>query len=131
MTIQIIFVILTIAIVGLLSGSILIYAGKDEGLGYVFCGIATFVITLIICIGISWWQLNSASGKRAYKTQQSNFVGGIERTITVYDVNGEIIESYSGKFDIDYDDDRIVFDDEDNKRHVIFYPTGTVIVNED
>ena len=48
----------------------------------------------------------------------------------MYDMNGGLIQEYSGKFDIDYDDDRIIFDDENNKRHVIYYPTGTIIIDE-
>jgi hypothetical protein len=46
------------------------------------------------------------------------------------DVTGNLLKTYEGKFDIDYDDNRIIFDDETGKRHVIYYPTGTVIVDE-
>ena len=28
------------------------------------------------------------------------------------------------------DENRILFDDEDGKRHVIYYPTGTIIIDE-
>jgi len=41
-----------------------------------------------------------------------------------------MIKTYDGKFDIDHDDNRIIFDDEQGKRHVIYYPTGTVVVDE-
>ena len=61
---------------------------------------------------------------------QSDFGGGIERTVTVYDIDGEIIQEYSGKFDVDYDSERIKFDDENGERHVIYYTTGTVIIDE-
>lgn len=56
--------------------------------------------------------------------------GGTERTVEVYDATGNLLKTYRGKFDIDYDDSRIIFDDEENRRHVIYYPTGTVIVDE-
>ena len=72
----------------------------------------------------------SEAGKRAIKTQQSNLGGGIERKITVYDVQGDMIAEYEGKFDIEYDDDRILFDDEQGLRHIIYYPTGNVIIDE-
>ena len=77
-----------------------------------------------------WWFNNTASGKRAFKTQESNFNDGIERMVKVYDVNGELIVGYDGKFDITYDDDRILFDDENGKRHIIYDPTGTVVIDE-
>ena len=78
----------------------------------------------------AWYYTGTGAGKRAIKTQQSNFGGGIERRITVYDVEGDVIAKYEGRFDIEYDDDRILFDDEEGLRHIIYYPTGNVIVDE-
>ena len=78
----------------------------------------------------AWYYTGTEAGKRAIKTQQSNFGGGIERRITVYDVEGDVIAKYEGRFDIEYDDDRILFDDEEGLRQIIYYPTGNVIVDE-
>ena len=78
----------------------------------------------------AWYYTGTEAGKRAIKTQQSNFGGGIERRITVYDVEGDVIAKYEGRFDIEYDDDRILFDDEEGLRHILYYPTGNVIVDE-
>lgn len=88
------------------------------------------ILSAIICFGMLWYYNNTQSGKRAFKSQESNFGDGIERTVKVYDVNGQLITEYDGKFDITYDDDRILFDDENGKRHVIYYPTGTVVIDE-
>ena len=93
------------------------------------------VISGIILLAAAWsigvWYYNGTeAGKRAIKTQQSNFGGGIERRINVFDVEGDIIATYEGRFDIEYDDDRILFDDEEGLRHIIYYPTGNVIVDE-
>lgn len=96
------------------------------------------ILGLIICLAMAvgiwvggWFYCNhTEGGKRALKTQQSNFNGGIERRVLVYDVSGYIIADYQGKFDIEYDDDRILFDDEEGLRHIIYYPTGTVIIDE-
>ena len=56
--------------------------------------------------------------------------GGIKRKVAVYDIEGDIIAEYQGSFDIEYDDDRILFDDENGLRHIIYYPTGTVVIDE-
>lgn len=88
------------------------------------------VLSALLLIGMLWYFNNTADGARRLKSQQSNFNGGIERIVTVYDVNGQQIQKYEGKFDVDYDDNRIIFDDENGKRHVIYYPTGTVIIDE-
>lgn len=89
-------------------------------------------IILVICLlfGMLFYYNSTAAGKRAFKSQESNFNDGIERIVEVYDATGNLLKKYEGKFDIDYDDDRIIFDDENGKRHVIYYPTGTVIVDE-
>ena len=111
---------------------IALYIGCD--FGSVVAGLTTFIIgiLLLVCLvfGQLWYYNNAESGKRAIKSQESNFKGGITREVKVYDVNGKIIQEYKGKFDIDYDDDRIIFDDEKGNRHVIYYPTGTIIVDE-
>ena len=61
----------------------------------------------------------------------NSYVELIERTVSVYDVNGQLIKEYSGKFDIETDrESYILFDDEDGNRHMIYYTTGTIIVDE-
>lgn len=88
------------------------------------------VVIGLLLAGMLWYFNNTADGARRLKSQESNFNGGIERTVRVYDVKGDLIQQYDGKFDVDYDDNRIIFDDENDKRHVIYYPTGTVIIDE-
>lgn len=73
---------------------------------------------------------HTESGKRALKNQNSELNGGIEREVNVYDVEGDLIQSYRGKFDIEYENERILFDDENGNRHIIYFKTGTIIVNE-
>jgi hypothetical protein len=93
-------------------------------------GLIGVFVSILLLIGMFWYYNSTAAGSRALKTQESNFNRGINRTITVYDIEGDIIQQFSGKFDIEYDDDRIMFDDENNLRHIIYYPTGTVIIDE-
>lgn len=88
------------------------------------------IISAFVLFGMHFYYNNTASGARAYKTQESNFNMGIQREVTVFDATGNIIKQYEGKFDIEYDDDRILFDDENGHRHIIYYPTGTVIIDE-
>lgn len=97
-------------------------------------GLITFLVGIIILGAIVggelWYYNNSESGKRALKTQKSNYTGGITREVKIYDVNGKVMREYKGKFDIEYDDDRILFDDEKGNRHIIYYTTGTVTIDE-
>ena len=92
--------------------------------------VVAFCLCFILFLAIHWYFNNTADGRRAYKSQESNFNNGIERVVKVYDVNGKLITEYDGKFDVTYDDDRILFDDENGKRHIVYYPTGTVTIDE-
>ena len=98
--------------------------GKAILIGFVF------IISMGSLIGLNWYYGNTESGKRAVKTQESNFQQGIKRSVHVYDMNGGLIKTYEGKFDVDYDNDRVIFDDENGMRHIIYYPTGTIIIDE-
>ncbi len=100
---------------------------KSISIGVTLAGL--LIIIGSWAIGI-WYYNGTEAGKRALKTQESNFNGGIKRRVTVYDVEGDMIAEYEGKFDIEYDDDRILFDDEQGLRHIIYYPTGNVIIDE-
>ena len=100
---------------------------KSISIGVTLAGL--LIIIGAWAIGI-WYFNGTEAGKRALKTQESNFNGGIKRRVTVYDVEGDMIAEYEGKFDIEYDDDRILFDDEQGLRHIIYYPTGNVIIDE-
>ena len=133
MTVGIITVICFVAVIGLAVSFLLFAAGKDfDSVVPKAFGVFCIVLTALICITIAWWQLNSESGKRALKTQQSNLHGGISRVVTVYDMEGDEIARYEGKFDVEHrsQDNRIMFDDENGKRHIVYYTTGTITVDE-
>ena len=62
------------------------------------------------------------------KSIGSNWTGGLNRTVTVYDYNGQEIKSWTGKFDVTEDDNEVYFDDENGKRVII---QGGIVINEE
>ncbi len=70
------------------------------------------------------------SWERLKKDRESNWSNGLHREVIVYSSTGEEIWRFEGKCDINYSSGRILFDDENNKRHTIYFESGTVIVNE-
>ena len=87
--------------------------------------IAIFVIFLFILILTA---LFPSSTKRSIKSVVSDYSGGLNRTITLYDYNGNEIKSWTGKFDVEDNESRVFFDDEDGKRVIIY---NGIVVNEE
>ena len=78
------------------------------------------VLVFALLFGMFWYFDNTASGQRALLDQKSNFNNGIERTVTVYTANGEVIAQYTGKIDIDTNDGGYVKFDFDGKRYIYY-----------
>ena len=87
----------------------------------------------IVAIIITCFALCSCSEScnRACKDYQSDYGGGLNRTVRVYDIEGDLIAEYSGRFDIETDHESyILWDDELGKRHIIYFSTFNVIIDE-
>lgn len=69
----------------------------------------------------------TAGLNRSMKNISSNFTGGLNRTVTVYDMQGEPIKEYTGKIDVEANEGKVLFD-LDGKRTIIY--NATVIVQE-
>ena len=69
------------------------------------------------------------SQQRELKSIKSNWTGGLNRTVTVYDYNGQEIKSWSGHFDVkETDRNSVYFDTAEGKRVII---SGGIIINEE
>ena len=85
-------------------------------------------LTLVAMIGLTATSC-SESQQREIKSSKSNWTGGLNRTITVYDYNGQKIKSWSGQFDVkETDRNSVYFDTADGKRVII---SGGIIINEE
>ena len=69
------------------------------------------------------------SCNRFKKSWESDFGGGLERTATLYDYNGDTIGYWEGKFDIrDSENDNQIFFDLNGKR---IWIQGGIFVSEE
>ena len=130
------------ALVSIILGAICIIAGiiltviciSDGETGSAIASLLFGLILGGLFIGGAIFYLNTESGKRAIKDMKSELDNGIHRTVSVYDVNGELIKEYKGKFDVETRNDSgtpyIVFDDENGKRHIVYYTTGPILIDE-
>lgn len=85
------------------------------------------IIISVILLGIN---INScASCSREWKSLGSDIGGGLHRTATLYDYNGDTIKTWTGKFDIrDSGSDNQIFFDLNGKR---IWIQGGIFVSEE
>lgn len=114
-----------IGVFGLLAACLV-----ENAIGRIAVVLVAVAAVVLLLVGMKWFYKNTERGKRAFKTQESNLDGGLERVVKVYDMNGELIVEYEGKFDVTHDSNRLLFDDENGKRHTVYYSTGTVTIDE-
>jgi len=90
--------------------------------------IAGRILTAVICVAIvggvfageRWYFANTESGKRAIVDQRSDYGGGLERTITIYTADGNIIAQYQGKIDIESQQGGYIKFDFEGKRYIYY-----------
>lgn len=83
----------------------------------VFALLAAMVLSLAGC----------ASLNRELKSFESDISGGLNRTVTVYSYDGDILGQWSGKFDVSESENETFFDI-DGKRVII---QNAIIINEE
>lgn len=62
------------------------------------------------------------SWERTKKDWDSNYNGGLKRSISVYSYDGNLLKTYEGKCDIEENDSNKVLFDIDGKRVIIYNP---------
>lgn len=108
--------------------------GKEKGKKLKILVLVIELIAIVgLIVGCAVYNTHTESGKRSLKTWDSEKSGGLNRTVTVYDIQGEEIAKYQGKFDVEESQNEGVIKikfDVDGKRHIIYAQTGTVLIDE-
>lgn len=97
---------------------------EKKGFGF---AVGICVIVFIVIVGVVAL-LGTSTAQRTLKSVSSDFGGGLDRTVTVYDYSGNEIRSWSGKFDVSESENEVYFDNEDGKRVIIH---GGIVINEE
>ncbi len=85
------------------------------------------ILAGITIFGIIAGVAGCQSWERDMKSLSSDLSGGLNRTVTVYDYNGQVIRQYAGKFDVSESENEVYFDI-DGKRVIIH---GGIVINEE
>lgn len=88
-------------------------------------GASALAVAGVLAVGLS----GCASCDRMVKSWDSNMSNGLERTVVLYDYEGDELARWEGKIDLQVSNNggHIVFD-QDGKRTVI---TGGIVVSEE
>jgi hypothetical protein len=78
--------------------------------------ILTVLPVLLMCLCLS----GCSSCDRLKTDMKSDMNGGLQRQITVYTANGDVIATYEGKIDIEPNDGGYVKFDLDGKRYIYY-----------
>lgn len=89
--------------------------------------IAALVISVLAIVTVCGLA-GCSSFSRSVKSAVSDYSGGLNRTVTLYDNAGKEIKSWHGKFDIESNDQEVFFDDAQGKRVII---QGGIVVSEE
>ena len=89
--------------------------------------IVIFVLILMSC----WYLTFTECVRRKVKYFTGHVSGVITRHVRVYDFSGGLLEEYKGTFDIETTNDKyLLLDDQNNSRRIVYFTTGTVIIDE-
>lgn len=111
------FVLLAICILG---AGIFGVVYCDSVSGKILSGLLSVIVCVGVLLGMLWYFNCTASGQRAITDQKSDFANGLNRTVTVYTADGNVIAQYEGKIDIDMNDGGYVKFDFEGKRYIYY-----------
>lgn len=104
----------------ILSIGVAIFSELDEWWIRVIVVLIAAVLIAVLYFGMTWLYNNTASGSRALIDEQSNLSNGMERTITVYTADGQVIARYSGRIDLAANSGGYVKFDFEGKRYIYY-----------
>ena len=109
-----------VCIGALIVGACIIWGCELEKLGITITSILTALLIIGTFVLGFWICNNTEAGKRAMIDQKSNLSGGLERTVTVYTADGEVLATYEGKIDIDANDGGYIKFDYNGNRYIYY-----------
>lgn len=78
------------------------------------------VISIIAFVGMLWYFNCTADGQRQVVDQRSNLSNGLDRVVTVYTADGDVIAQYEGQIDIEANDGGYIKFDFEGKRYMYY-----------
>ena len=92
------------------------FSKSGKAISFIIAGF----ISLIALGGILWYFNCTADGQRQIVDQHSNLSNGLDRVVTVYTADGDVIAQYEGQIDIEANDGGYIKFDFEGKRYMYY-----------
>ena len=92
------------------------FSGGGKAASFIIAG----VISIIALISMLWYFNCTADGQRQIVDQRSNLSNGLDRVVTVYTADGNVIAQYEGQIDIEANDGGYIKFDFEGKRYMYY-----------
>lgn len=90
--------------------------------------IITIIVSITFIILMLFMSCSCSSCDRFGKSCASEYGNGLDRTVKVYDYQGDLIAEHSGKIDIQTNESKVLFD-LDGKRYIYYNCLVEIIEN--
>ena len=92
------------------------FSKSGKAISFIIAGFISF----IALIGMLWYFNCTADGQRQIVDQRSNLSNGLDRVVTVYTADGDVIAQYEGQIDIEANDGGYIKFDFEGKRYMYY-----------
>lgn len=92
------------------------FSKSGTAISFIIAGL----ISLIALGGMLWYFNCTADGQRQIVDQHSNLSNGLDRVVTVYTADGNVIAQYEGQIDIEANDGGYIKFDFEGKRYMYY-----------
>ena len=92
------------------------FSKSGKAISFIIAGFISFVAL----IGMLWYFNCTADGQRQIVDQRSNLSNGLDRVVTVYTADGDVIAQYEGQIDIEANNGGYIKFDFEGKRYMYY-----------
>ena len=92
------------------------FSKSGKAISFIIAGF----ISLIALGGMLWYFNCTADGQRQIVDQRSKLSNGLDRVVTVYTADGDVIAQYEGQIDIEANDGGYIKFDFEGKRYMYY-----------
>lgn len=89
---------------------------SGKAISFIIAGL----ISLIVLCSMLWYFNCTADGQRQIVDQRSNLSNGLDRVVTIYTADGDVIAQYEGQIDIEANDGGYIKFDFEGKRYMYY-----------